>query len=224
VEFIVSTEKKKRTYDAARSKDIILDAAEELFAELGYSATRIDAIASAAGYNKSLIYQYFQDKLGLYTEVVKRAEQLGNQMLAELAGDLMSDETATSDPAKFKRLLEQVIDISYRILSENPRYLKIYSWEAAEEWKTWRKISYPPDDISQFYELALAAKKNGILRKDMDPIMFPIFMMNAVIPFLQSFNRFNDFMDNLKWSMSQERFKEQIVKFVINGVMEPSRL
>ncbi|MGO4185995.1 TetR/AcrR family transcriptional regulator, partial [Paenibacillus sp. TAF43_2] len=63
---------KKRTYDAARSKEIILDAAEQLFAEQGYSAARIDAIASEAGYNKSLIYQYFHDKLGLYTEVVKR--------------------------------------------------------------------------------------------------------------------------------------------------------
>lgn len=29
---------KKRTYDAARSQEIILDAAEQLFAEQGYSA------------------------------------------------------------------------------------------------------------------------------------------------------------------------------------------
>ncbi|NRS50047.1 helix-turn-helix domain-containing protein [Brevibacillus sp. HB2.2] len=46
---------------------MILIAAEELFAEHGFSATRIDTIASVAGYIKSLIYQYYQDKLGLYS-------------------------------------------------------------------------------------------------------------------------------------------------------------
>lgn len=218
------TERKKRTYDAARTKEIILDAAEQIFAELGYSAARIDAIASAAGYNKSLIYQYFQDKLGLYTEVVKRADRLGNQMFQEAAGDLLSDETTLSDPAKFKRLLEEVITISYQFMSEHPSYLKIYSWEAAEEWKTWKKISYSPDDIFQFYKLAQRAKENGIIRQDMDAMMVPIVMMNAVIPFVQSFRRVNNLLknDDLEWTMSQERFREQIVKFVTHGVMEPS--
>ncbi|MGG6313932.1 TetR/AcrR family transcriptional regulator [Paenibacillus macerans] len=219
------TERKKRTYDAARTKTIILDAAEELFAEHGYSAARIDAIADAAGYNKSLIYQYFKDKLGLYTEVVKRADLFGNKMSEEQVGDLLKDETTASDPDKFRRLLEQVIGFSYQLLMDNPRYLKIFSWEAAEDWKKWKKIAYSPDDFSQMYELALAAKENGIIRSDMEPVMIPIILMNTVIPFLQSFRRFNEiFPDSPKQSMSQEQFREQIAKFVIYGVMEPSFL
>lgn len=35
------TERKKKTYDAARTKEMILNAAEELFAVHGFSATRI---------------------------------------------------------------------------------------------------------------------------------------------------------------------------------------
>jgi len=224
MELIKMAGQKKRTYDAARSKEIILDAAEQLFAEQGYSAARIDAIASAAGYNKSLIYQYYHDKLGLYTEVVKRAEQSGNKMLEDLAGNLMLDETATSDAVKFKQLLEKVIDISFQILSDNPRYLKIYAWEAAEGWKTWGSISNPPDDVSPFYEIALAAKNNGIIRKDLEPIMVPILMMNAVIPFLQTFERLKDKREEFTWTMSQDAFREQVKKLVIYGVIEPSRL
>lgn len=220
------TERKKRTYDSARTKTIILDAAEELFAEHGYSATRIDAIADAAGYNKSLIYQYFQDKLGLYTEVVKRADLFGNQMSEEKIGDLLTDETTASDPDKFRRLLEQVIGFSYQLLMDNPRYLKIFAWESAENWKTWKKIAYnPEEDFPRLYELALAAKKNGIVRRDLEPMMVPMILMNTVIPFLQSFRRFDEvFPDELMRRLSQEQFKEQIVKFVIYGVMEPSVL
>ncbi|KLI00394.1 hypothetical protein AA984_00310 [Brevibacillus formosus] len=139
---------------------MILNDAEELFAEHGLSATRIDTIASVAGYNKSLIYQYYQDKLGLYTAVIKRADLAGNNMFERLAGDLLSDEGIASDPAKFRRLLEESIRISYDFLSDNPRYVKIFSWEAAEEWRTWKKISYAPDDILQLYEIAKKAKAN----------------------------------------------------------------
>ncbi|CAH1200645.1 hypothetical protein PAECIP111893_01519 [Paenibacillus plantiphilus] len=217
-------EKSKKTYDAARTKELILNAAEELFAEQGYSAARIDAIANLAGYNKSLIYQYFKDKLGLYTEVVKRADQLGNKIFEALAGELLSDEATASDPVKFRRLLEEVIRISYQFLLDNPRYLKIFLWESAEEWKTWKLISYSPDDYVLLYELAKAAKRNGIIRKDLDEMMIPILMMNMVIPFVQSYKRLNDMLDDkAKW-MSQEQYKDQIVTFVICGIMEPSLL
>ncbi|WP_223068630.1 TetR/AcrR family transcriptional regulator [Paenibacillus caui] len=220
----MAAEKKKRTYDAARTKEIILNAAEELFAEHGYSAARIDAIAQKSGYNKSLIYQYFQDKLGLYTEVVKRADQLGDSILRELIGDLLTDESVPSDPVKFRRLLEMLISIAYQFMVEHPRYLKIYAWEAAEEFKTWNQIAYRPDDISEFYKLAKAAKENGIIRKDIDAFLLPIMMWNSVSSFIQSYSRLKDLMEEIGEPLPQERAKEQIVKLVIYGVMEPSLL
>lgn len=216
------TEKKKKTYDSARTKTVILDAAEELFAEHGYSAARIDAIASASGYNKSLIYQYFQDKLGLYTEVVKRADLLGNKTLEGLAGHLLADETTVSDPVKFRQLLEQIIGISYQVLADHPRFLKIYAWEAAEGWRTWKKIAYNPDDFIQLLRIAEQAKVNGIIRQDMEPVMVPVILMNTVLSFLQSFYRSGEMLgEGRPWPLTQDQFKEQIVKYVIYGIMEP---
>jgi AcrR family transcriptional regulator len=215
----------KKTYDAARTKEIILDAAEEMFAEHGYSATRVDAIASLAGYNKSLIYQYFGDKLGLYTGVIKRADQLGNTVFESLAGGSLADETTTSDPSKFRRLLGDVIRSSYQFLLDHPRYLKIYLWEAAEEWKIWKSISYSPDDIIVFSRLAESAKKNGLIRKDIEPIMMPILLMNLVIPFVQTYRRLSEMMpDEIQSQIPLEQFKEQLVHIVVYGLMEPSLL
>ena len=64
----------KRERDAEVARKAILDAAEEIFAEHGFDGARIDAIAAVSGYNKSLIFHYFDDKLGLYTAVLKRIE------------------------------------------------------------------------------------------------------------------------------------------------------
>ena len=54
-----------RAHDAQAAREAILNAAEAVFAEHGFDGARIDAIAALAGYNKSLIFQYFDDKLGL---------------------------------------------------------------------------------------------------------------------------------------------------------------
>lgn len=215
---------RSRTYDAARTKETILDAAEEIFAELGYSAARIDAIAKASGYNKSLIYQYFGDKLGLYTEVVKRADQVGEQATGRIIAGLMSEEGLVSDAAKFKKFLETNTRSMYEFLLEYPRYRKILYWEAAEEWKTWNQISYRPDDLTQLHELAQSAKNNGILRKDLDPALVPVLIMNLTTATLQSFSRFGDLLGNADSEQRQTEIMEQLVQFVIHGVMEPSSL
>ena len=57
-------------HDAEGAREAILNAGEEVFAEHGFDGARIDAIAKSSGYNKSLIFQYFGDKLGLYAAVI----------------------------------------------------------------------------------------------------------------------------------------------------------
>ncbi len=51
-------------------KQRILVAAEELFAEKGFSATTIREIAERANVNSAMIYYYFKDKKGLYRSVI----------------------------------------------------------------------------------------------------------------------------------------------------------
>jgi len=55
------------------SRTGILDAAERLFARLGFRSTTIKAIAGEAGVNTALLYYYFPDKQGLYHAVLERA-------------------------------------------------------------------------------------------------------------------------------------------------------
>lgn len=60
------------------SRDRILDAAREVFAEDGLGAARVDEIARRAGCNKALIYYYFASKDELYDAVF--AEEVERNM------------------------------------------------------------------------------------------------------------------------------------------------
>src|SRR5437588_1073644 len=126
----------KRERDAEVARNAILDAAEEIFAENGFDGARIDAIAAASSYNKSLIFHYFDDKLGLYTAVLKRIEQRGNDLQAIMLGSWLADEELTSDASKLRTFVEIVIRWIFDYMVENPRVLRMLAWEAAEGWKT----------------------------------------------------------------------------------------
>ena len=61
------------TATAAPARDLILDAAERLFATKGYDGTTIKEIGSATGLNPALLYYYFAGKDELYRAVLGRA-------------------------------------------------------------------------------------------------------------------------------------------------------
>jgi AcrR family transcriptional regulator len=56
----------------APSRDLILDAAERLFAAQGFARTTVKQIGRDAGVNSALLYYYFADKHQLYREVLHR--------------------------------------------------------------------------------------------------------------------------------------------------------
>jgi len=57
-------------------RDHILDAAAEVFAELGFHGARVDEIARRAGVNKAMLYYRIGDKAALYAGVLSRSFRL----------------------------------------------------------------------------------------------------------------------------------------------------
>jgi AcrR family transcriptional regulator len=83
-----------------RTRKLLLDAAEEVFAEKGFIPATLDDIAKAAGYSKGAIYKYFSTKEDLFlaasdrywrryfdnfTEVMSSSSQIGAHELEEIA-------------------------------------------------------------------------------------------------------------------------------------------
>src|SRR3954451_968509 len=89
---------KARRYDGTRRQDqarrrqqAVLDAAESLFFELGYTAATIVGIAAAAGVSPETIYKSFGGKPGLVRALRSRALLGIGDVPAEHRSDLLRD-------------------------------------------------------------------------------------------------------------------------------------
>ena len=82
---------KPRT-DKAQAVEEILDAATEVFAEVGFEGARVDAIARRAGVNKAMIYYRIGDKATLYAEVLHRTFSGTAERLLEELGKARTPE------------------------------------------------------------------------------------------------------------------------------------
>ncbi|WP_423146436.1 TetR/AcrR family transcriptional regulator [Rubrolithibacter danxiaensis] len=96
--------------EKADKKDVILDAAEKLFSEVGFSGASTRAIAAAAGVNMAMLNYYFGSKTGLYQAVLERRIQPFRQQLIDL------NEEKISSWEKLNRCIELIID---RVVSNN---------------------------------------------------------------------------------------------------------
>jgi AcrR family transcriptional regulator len=213
----------KRERDAEVARNAILDAAEEIFAENGFDGARIDAIAAASGYNKSLIFHYFDDKLGLYTAVLKRIDQQGNELQAIMLTSLLTDESVTSDAGKFRTFVQIVIRWIFDYMVENPRVLRMLVWEAAEGWKTIKKIAsqFNTDDVEMFRQLLSKAQEAGLIRPGTDPYLMFLMAITTCMsypiftPYLEM--AFED--EDLSSPDALVRAREMIVNFVVHGII-----
>lgn len=87
-----------RPRDADATRRALLDAARALFAQDGYDATTVRAVADRAGVNQALLFRYFGNKEGLFAEAVRgRAmDVLTSGPRAELLDRIL---TAVLEPA-----------------------------------------------------------------------------------------------------------------------------
>lgn len=125
----MSETKRKR---GEQTREAILAAAETEFADHGFDGARVDAIAERSGFNKSLIFRYFGEKLGLYAAVLRRADQELHELQAQVFSPLVVGQPATA--------LATAIGVIFDYLVDHPRFLHILTWEMASGWQTTSQI------------------------------------------------------------------------------------
>jgi len=211
-----------RTHDAEGAREAILDAAEAVFAEHGFDGARVDAIAAAAHYNKSLIFQYFGDKLGLYNAVIRRADDQTREMQIQVIGSLLDDEVIF-DAHKVRTLLETFLGAYFDYLVEHPRIARIYVWEMAEGWQTYAKILSQRDyeDVEQFGPLLLKLQNAGMMRSGINPMMQimlvfflgPVYL--ALVPMAHIMLPGTDFSSPAALAAA----RQYITDFIVRGIM-----
>jgi len=211
-----------RMHDAEGAREAILNAGEKVFAEHGFDGARIDAIAKVSGYNKSLIFQYFGDKLGLYAAVIRRADEHTRTWQNEALSALSATEPDKSVD-QIKNLLRMYVGEYFDYLVEHPQIMRIYNWEMAEGWQTMSKIFTQRDfdDVDEFAPVLAKLQNAGLLRSGLDPLLqfstaiFMVALYLAIPPLYKTLMPGVDFSSTAELAHA----REFVVDFVAHGLL-----
>ncbi|HEV2654393.1 MAG TPA: TetR family transcriptional regulator [Ktedonobacteraceae bacterium] len=214
-----------REHDAEGTRAAILYAAEEVFAQHGFDGARIDAIAARAGYNKSLIFHYFSDKLGLYTAVVARmideSDYLTNEALH------IYNDASVYGAAWLRSFLEMMVRGAFAYMLAHPKSLRIITWEAAENWQTFKQVMAKLDlsRLEAIRRILAKIQDSDLLRPGLDPTMMFSIIISVCHSYLTSLPRYKLIFkeEDFTSSAALQRACEQIVTFVVRGSMRPER-
>jgi AcrR family transcriptional regulator len=111
------------------TKQKILDAAEELFGEYGYSATSLRHIISKAGVNLAAIHYHFGSKQELLDQVILRKAGPINEHRLKLLDQYEAE--AAPKPVSVEKILEAFI-LPAVLPEKNPEFVKLMGRVYAE--------------------------------------------------------------------------------------------
>ena len=153
--------KQRQREKSERTREAIIAAAEEEFAEKGFFGARVDAIAAMAGVNKRMIYAHFESKDGLYAKVLSSVYA----RLAECERRFMIPD------APVKEAISNIISVSFDFLRENSSFVRILMWENLNHAK-----SIPADEVLRLKAPTLEymsliirrGKDEGVFKKEIN--------------------------------------------------------
>lgn len=163
---------RRHTEQGNERKQQLLEAAEQLFTQKGYDATRISDICAAAGVAKGLFYWYFPTKQSLFAELV-RTMRLSLRRAQAAAMD------AAADPVT---RIRQGAEASVRFMAEHQTYFALLDVERTDE--ALSSVMKEGSDVyaSDVRRLIEAAQTDGLL-PDGDPSFYAIGVLGSVSSF-----------------------------------------
>jgi len=160
--------------DAEATREALLAAATELFAERGFDGTTVDAIAVRARVNKAMINYHFAGKLGLYTAILKRDFEWALTRLAELE----------REPARADAKLARFVAIFGELHQRRPGLSAMMLREAMSGGRGLDPALLP--NLRRIFEAVQSIVAQGVVEgtfRDVDPL----FMHQTVIGCLAFF-------------------------------------
>lgn len=156
----------KTARDPEATRQNLIAAGTELFARFGLYGARVDAIASAAGVSKQLIYYHFGDKEGLYTAVLEA-------IYADIRARERDLDLAALQP---HAAMVTLVSFTFDYLVENPLFVPLLSDENTHRAAHLKNSAVLDDLRSPFIALIDATlrrgEKDGAFRPGVDPVQF----------------------------------------------------
>ena len=191
----------------------ILSAAEALFAEHGFEAVSMHAIAGRAGVSKANIFHHFTSKRELYLAVLRNACQDAVQHLQHLETneDTFSQRFSAYAGAMLNGMLEreQLHRLIQReLLAENDSGL---AKEMAEQ--------VFGDKFARLVTILRNGQARGELRTEFDPAMAAIALIGVNLFFLRSRKIFQHFAE-VSFAADPAKYSELLADILLHGLLK----
>lgn len=188
----------------------ILDAARRLFAEQGFDAVSMNAIAEAAEVSKANIFHHFKNKDDLYLAVLKTAcasscehierfgqaegtfEQRLERYAAEHLNHILGNEEVT-------RLIQR------DLLDNGPQRGRQFAEQVFGQ------------NFGRLVDILREGQLRGELRRDIDPAMVALMIIGTNLTFFQAREVFRHFPD-VNFAESPETYSRMAMDIVLQGI------
>lgn len=148
----MTTSESKIKRDPERTRQRILAAAIEEFAERGSSGARVDSIARRADINERMLYYYFGNKDQLYLAVLEDVYGAFNRAEHELTLDTLAPLDAVAALAHFV----------WNYYAEHPGLIRLINNENLHEARSMRQSTEIRAQVSPIVELLAQTLERGV--------------------------------------------------------------
>lgn len=169
------------------TRERILKAALEIFADRGFEGARMDKIASSVGINKASLYFYFKSKEDIFRELFSNILFRYRMLVRQVVNDTQGLDCRQRLQVIYRRYLEYNIDNT-----EMAFWNRIYY--AAPEVMYNEIIRATADSKTEFINNLADVMKEGIQKKELKP-MDPHSMAMAFYYLLTCIDLSTDMMD-----------------------------
>jgi AcrR family transcriptional regulator len=157
-----------------RTADVILDAAERLFAERGYAGCTVKQIGAAAKVNPALLSYYFGGKEGTYRAAIGRR-------LQAFAAEGMQDMSRAATPTE---AIRRFAEAYMRFMLRHPTvpkllFREVLDHDAEHAVEEVRIIASGP--FRALCDVVRAGQARGEFRTDLDPARAAISILSPLV-------------------------------------------
>lgn len=188
----------------------ILAAAETLFAEQGFNAVSMNAVAERAGVSKANIFHHFSSKNELYLAVLKSACQ-------ESFGRI---ENLGSDSSRFVERLSSYASAHLAGILEHAHISRLIQRDLLDNGPQ-RGQELAEQVFGQNFHRVVEIMRNGQtkgeLRDDIDPAMVATLLIAANVFFFEKGSVLRHFSD-IDFMDAPERYSQMLVDILLHGI------
>ena len=148
--------------EAEQTRQDLLDAGLTVFSRKGYTATRLEDVASAAGVTRGAIYHHFGSKAELYSALIEEANTVGNSAI----------DRAVGEGGTFIEIVSRILVYTFGLLEDDRRFSEVMALQLTTpdvDSLSQRRYDEAQDlvaSISGFFKVII---EQGELRSDLDP-------------------------------------------------------